>query len=132
MQDENPVVNEGSTCSKTSRTTLTATSNEPMPNQKEELMRLILQSTGNVPRRMEKARDGYMVVLNLPASRALAVWEHLANYMRIFVDWTGEMDIEPEELSRRIARILKKMKVEVFFTTKEPVDAVELVEEAWK
>ena len=89
----------------------------------------ILQSIK--PRNIEIIKGELMITLDLPASKALYSWEKLVESgVRVFVDWTGENDISPAEIGRRIGKILAKMGVELSIHTKEPVDAVELVREA--
>lgn len=74
-----------------------------------------------------------IIALDLPASKALRRWERLVESgAKVFVYWTGENDISPAEIGRRIGRILAKMGVELSIHTKEPVDSVELVREAWE
>jgi len=70
------------------------------------------------------------------ASEALKLWEELveALYPRlkepIFVVWSGETDVEPAELGRRIGALLAKMRVSLF-TLKNPVDVVKELREEW-
>ena len=46
----------------------------------------------------------------------------------VFVMWTGEVNLEPEEMGRLLAKTLARMNV--FLATVEPIDAVELLREA--
>jgi hypothetical protein len=70
------------------------------------------------------------------ASTALRVWEALVEAVYpilkvpVFVFWTGETDIPPAELGKRIGSLLAKMKVSPL-TLKHTVDAVKELKENW-
>ena len=76
------------------------------------------------------------VEVAVSASAALRAWEALVETVYpilkipVFVFWTGETDVPPAELGRRIGSLLARMKVSPL-TLKRPVDAVKELEENW-
>jgi hypothetical protein len=76
------------------------------------------------------------IELAAKASTALRVWETLVETVYpvlkvpVFVLWTGETDIPPAELGKRIGSLLAKMKVSPL-TLKHPVDAVKELKDNW-
>jgi hypothetical protein len=81
---------------------------------------------------------GSYVEINVEAkaSEALKIWEQMVEEeygkvkMPIFVFWSGETDVEPKELGRRIGRLLAKMNVSPL-TLKHEVNIEEEEEEEW-
>jgi pimeloyl-ACP methyl ester carboxylesterase len=77
-----------------------------------------------------------LVEVEAGASEALELWERLVEelYPRlrapVFVVWTGELDVSPAELGRRLGRLLARMRVSLL-TLSHPVDAVEELEREW-
>jgi len=81
--------------------------------------------------------DSYILVeVDGNASEALALWERLVDelYPRvkepIFVVWSGDTDVEPAELGRRVGALLARMRVSLF-SLENPVDVVEELEKGW-
>ncbi|ABL88634.1 hypothetical protein Pisl_1478 [Pyrobaculum islandicum DSM 4184] len=77
------------------------------------------------------------VVLEYNAREALKSWldilDRLGEYginIPIFVDWTGQMDVTPEELGTYLGKALAKM--DLLLIMQEPIDAVEAVREEWE
>ena len=70
------------------------------------------------------------------ASEAIEFWERLVDevYPRlrspIFVSWSGEMDLDPAELGRRVGELLARMGVSPL-TLRHPVNAVEELRREW-
>ena len=70
------------------------------------------------------------------ASEALALWEELVEKLHpqlkapIFVTWSGDTDVEPAELGRRVGALLARMRVSLL-TLREPVDVVKELREEW-
>ena len=82
------------------------------------------------------ARSYILVEVEGSASEALALWERLVEKLYpqlkvpIFVVWSGDVDVEPVELGRRVGALLAKMRVSLF-TLKNPVDVVKELREGW-
>jgi len=70
------------------------------------------------------------------ASEALELWEELVEKLYpqlkapIFVVWSGDANVEPAELGRRVGALLARMRVSLF-TLREPVDVVKELREEW-
>ena len=67
------------------------------------------------------------------ASEALELWEELVEkypQLRVFVTWSGDVDIEPAELGRRVGELLARMRVSLL-TLREPVDVVKELKGEW-
>ena len=68
------------------------------------------------------------------ASEALELWEELVEklypQLRVFVTWSGDMDIEPAELGCRVGELLARMRVSLF-ALENSVDVVEELREEW-
>jgi len=83
-----------------------------------------------------ESRLGTYLILRIDggARQALEHWLRILDTLEgldlpIFVTWTGETDVSPEEMGRYVGRALAKMKL--FLITEEPVDAVEVLREEW-
>jgi len=83
-----------------------------------------------------ESRLGAYLMLRIDggARQALEHWLRILDTLKglnlpIFVTWTGEVDVSPEEMGRYVGRALAKMKL--FLVTEEPVDAVEMLGEEW-
>jgi len=84
-------------------------------------------------------RDEYLgqyiiAVLDCDARQALEYWVRVAGELRgqhppIFVKWTGNTDVTPEEMGAYAGKALAKMNV--FLITKEPIDISETLKEEW-
>jgi len=67
-------------------------------------------------------------------SKAVEIWEKIVDEVYpkikipIFVIWNGKLDLKPEELGRRMGKILAKMNISIF-TFKHPVNIVEELKE---
>jgi len=75
-----------------------------------------------------------VAVLQCSARRALEYWMKILDKVReygipVFVEWTGDTDVAPEEMGQYIGRALAKMNV--FPATEKPLDIVKIVEEEW-
>ncbi len=74
-----------------------------------------------------------VVIVNSDARQALESWlriiESLGKRLHrpIFVMWTGNMNVSPEELGAYIGKALARMGI--FLSTTEPIDAAKLLEE---
>ena len=89
--------------------------------------------------RVEMRHSAYIgtyviAVIDGDARLALRLWLSIAERAHalgvpVFVKWTGETDVSPEELGEYVGRALARMGV--FLSTEEPIDAVELVREVW-
>ncbi|MHC1629241.1 MAG: hypothetical protein ACXQTI_10520 [Candidatus Nezhaarchaeales archaeon] len=71
-----------------------------------------------------------LAILNCDARQALECWLRIVDKARdygipIFVMWTGNVDVSPEEMSTYIGRALAKMNV--FPATREPLDIVKTI-----
>jgi len=72
-----------------------------------------------------------VAVLDCNARRALEYWLKIdrakVHNIPVFITWTGDVDIPPEEMGIYIGKALAKMGV--FLATEEPIDVVEIREE---
>jgi len=82
-------------------------------------------------------KECIIVVLDTKASKAMDTWLKLIDKLKekgidtpVFVYWTRETDLAPEELGKYIAKALVKMNL--FLATKKPLNSVELIEEEWE
>ena len=70
------------------------------------------------------------ILIDADASKAVEIWEKIVDEtypkikIPIFVIWNGKLDLKPEELGRRMGKILAKMNISLF-TFKHPVNIVE-------
>ena len=85
--------------------------------------------------RYGKGIGPYMIaILDCDARQALEYWLKIVDRMRdhgipIFVIWTGNANVTPEEMGAYVGRILTKMNV--FLATREPIDVVKILREEW-
>ncbi len=76
-----------------------------------------------------------LVLVDAPAREALKAWMEVAPAARsilglpVFVVWTGENNLEPEELGTQLGKILARMGVHL--ATEEVFDATQLLREEW-
>jgi hypothetical protein len=75
-----------------------------------------------------------LVILDCNARQALEYWLNIVDRTRelnipIFVRWTGEVDVLPEEMGAYIGKILARMSI--FLSTKEPIDVIKAIREEW-
>jgi len=79
--------------------------------------------------------SGYVLVtLDCGARQAMEYWLELAGRagrlgVPVFVEWTGSNDLEPEEHGAYVGKALARMGV--FLRTREPIDVVAALNEAW-
>jgi len=75
-----------------------------------------------------------LATLNCDARQALEYWLKIVDNVRehdmpIFVTWTGNTDLTPEEMGTYIGKVLARMNV--FLATEKPIDIVKILEEEW-
>jgi len=75
-----------------------------------------------------------LATLNCNAHQALEYWLKIVDNVReynipVFIMWTGNIDVMPEEMGIYIGKALAKMNI--FLATKKPIDIVKIIEEEW-
>ena len=73
------------------------------------------------------------VTVNANASTVLRKWLEVADKLKgtnIVLEWSGETDVEPEELGKLLGMIFAKQ--DIYLTGDEHFDAVKLLEEEWR
>lgn len=75
-----------------------------------------------------------LAMLDCDARRALEYWLKIVDSVReynmpVFVTWTGNTDVTPEEMGTYIGKALARMNV--FLATEKPLDIVKIIEEEW-
>jgi len=75
-----------------------------------------------------------LATLDCSARQALKYWLSIVDAMQrydipIFITWTGNVDVTPEEMGACIGKVLARMNM--FLATKEPLDIVKILREEW-
>lgn len=75
-----------------------------------------------------------LAILDCDARQALEYWLKIVDSVReynipVFITWTGNTDVTPEEMGTYIGKVLARMNV--FLATEEPLDIVKIIEEEW-
>jgi len=73
-----------------------------------------------------------LAILDCGARQALEYWLKIMDKVRdrgipVFVVWTGNVDVTPEEMGAYIGKVLARMNV--FLATREPLDIVKILRE---
>lgn len=75
-----------------------------------------------------------IAILQCSARQSLEYWMKILDKVQrygipIFVEWTGDTDVTPEEMGYYLGKVLAKMNV--FLATKEPLDIIRILREEW-